>query len=541
MDAPAKDEAAEAVVKRYDELVRARALYHPEWAQISTLLMRNRKGLESGGQPGEWQHRGVFNSAPVIAANNMAAGIYGTLTNPANKWFSLGTPDSDLNDWHRAKSWLDRATNLTLASLRPGVSNFYDAALPLYGDLACFGNGVQYDEEREEQGRILDRTLPLSEAAIARDDSGTIAELARRFALTARVAARRYGERLPPKIRERAEKAGDAEVWFVHHVGPNDRWAPGGLGPKGKPFLSRTVCVDDGPVTVALGGYHEFPAYAPFWDLDARETWARGPGYFALPDVRVLNLSTEANVRGAQEHVDPVTLAPDQRALRRDFRLHPGATLYGAMTMGGRPLVARLPGPQGLPFGIELVTRMIDDVKETFGFSLMQITNRSGMTPTEFLERQADRLRLLAPYLGNIQTHYLAAKIGRRFGILWRAGQLPPPPPELAGRPLDVKYTSAAALAQRSTEGAATSQLLQDIAPLAQIDPRVMKRIDADGVVEVLAEARGAPARVLRSREQADALAQAEAAQQQAMMAAQAAPQVSRAARDMAAIEAGTA
>lgn len=536
-----KDEAAEAVARRYRELEKARNLYHGEWETISTLLMRNRKAFSSGGAPGEWQHRGVFNSTPVIAANNLAAGIYGTLNNPANRWFGLATADPELSDWHKAKSWFDVCTSRVLASLRASVSNFYDAALPLYGDLACFGTGVQYDELQEERGRILDKTLPLSEVVIDRDHAGDLSECIRRFKLSYRAAARAYGDALPPKLRQHAVDGTEGEATFLHAIGPNDDYAPGGIGPRGKAWLSRTVCEDEGPVTVRVSGYDELPVYAPPWDLDAREIWGRGAGYFALPAVRVVNLASEANIRGAQWHADPLNLAPDKRAFRDGHRIHPGATLYGAMSMSGRALFTRVPGPQGLAFGFELVERMENEVKEMFGFSLMQITNRSGMTPTEFLERQADRLRLLAPYLGNIQTHYLTRKIARRFSMLWRAGQLPPPPPELAGQPLDVKYVSAAALAQRSTEGAATAQLLQDLAPLAQIDPRVMRRIDSDGVVEVLAEARGAPARVVRPRKAADEMEAAEAAQQQAMMAAEAAPKATRALRDVAAIQAGAA
>lgn len=532
-----RDAAAEGVVTRWHELRGHQTIYHSEWETIATLLMRNRKAFSSGGQPGEWQHRGVFNSTPVIAANNLAAGLYGTLTNPANKWLSLATPDQDLNDWKAARAWFDIATNITLASLRPGVSNFYEAVMPLYADIVSFGTSVQYDEAREAEGRILDKTLPLSEVAIAIGDDGELTEMIRHFRMGLRDAARAYGDALPATILDKAEKQGAGTVAFWHAVAKNDRYAPGGLGPQGKPFLSRTV-VEEGPSTVRLSGYEEMPAYAPRWDVDAQETWGRGVGYAALPGVRMLNLGTEANIRGAQAHVDPITLTPDQRQLRREFRIHPGATLHGGMSMSGRPLVAQLSGPQGLPFGIDMVTRMEDQVKEMFGFSLMTVTNRSGMTPTEFLERQADRLRMMAPFLGRIQVEYLTRKIQRRFKMLWRAGQIPPPPPELAGAPLDVRYVSAAALAAKSTEGAATAQLIANLAPLMQVDPRYARRLDPDGVTETLAEAVGAPAKALRSREAADAIEQA--AEQAAQMAqmAQLAPGLARAAKDAGMVEA---
>lgn len=533
-----KDEVAEAVVRRWDELAREKALYHGEWETIATLLMTNRKAFSSGGQPGQWQHRGVFDSSPVVARNNLAAGLYGTATNPANRWLVMETPDEDLNGWHAVKTWLDVVNRRVLASFRASTSNFYDSVMPLYGDIVAFGTSVQYDEPLEEQGRILDKTMPLSEVAIAVSDAGELTEMIRRFTLKPADAARTYGDRLPPKIRELAQRGDQTPQQFFFALSLSDDFAPGGAFRRGMKVVARTVCAE-GPRVVREGGYYEMPAYAPRWDVDAGETWGRGQGYFSLPTVRMLNLSAEANIRAAQWHADPATLAPDQIALRKEFRLQPGATLYGAMTMGGRPLLARMDGPRGLPFGIEQQQDFREQVKEMFGFSLLTVTNRSGMTTAEFLERQADRLRLMAPFLGRIQSEYLTRKAARRFAILWRAGQIPPPPPELAGRPLDVRYVSAAAMAQRSTEAAATANLIQNLSPLMGVDPRYAMRLDPDGVAETLADGFGAPARALRSREQADALERAAAERQQAMAMAEMAPGLAGAARDMA--EAGAA
>jgi hypothetical protein len=113
---------------------------------------------------------------------------------------------------------------------------------------------------------------------------------------------------------------------------------------------------------------------------------------------------------------------------------------------------------------------------------------------------------------------------------------LPPPPEGLPeGLALNVTYESAAAAAQKSVEGNAALRILQDILPLAQIKPRIADRIDEDGLLEVLAEARGAPARMLRSREDADALAEQRQQAQQLMAGLQAAQAGAGIAKDLAA------
>jgi len=104
----------------------------------------------------------------------------------------------------------------------------------------------------------------------------------------------------------------------------------------------------------------------------------------------------------------------------------------------------------------------------------------------------------------------------------------------LRGVELRVDYQSAAAAAQRSVEGNAALRILQDISPLIGIKPRLADRIDEDGLLETLMNARGAPAQMFRSREQADAIAEQRAQAQQAMQMAQMAQAGAGAVRDVA-------
>jgi hypothetical protein len=97
-----------------------------------------------------------------------------------------------------------------------------------------------------------------------------------------------------------------------------------------------------------------------------------------------------------------------------------------------------------------------------------------------------------------------------------------------------VEYLSAAAMAQQADEHMRLTQFIANVAPLTQMDPRYKDRVSEDDVIEALHATGGVTARVLRSREDADRLAQqrAEAAQQQAAM--QMAQQGAGAMRDVA-------
>lgn len=524
MNMMVKDPRAEEAVRRWGELKAARAHHEADWEDLARLIRPQRGGFVSA-DPAQHRAERPLSSAPIIAQEYFSSGLYGTLTNPANRWMNVEVNDPDLALHQPVREWQDAVGLRILLSFAPGVSTFYDSAIQVFGDIATFGNAAGYDEALPAEARIMDVTLSLAEVCYDIDAFGQVVEVVRKFGLTGRNAVGMFGmDALPPKLREKAEKGSTDKVEFYHHVHRNMDWSRGRLGPRGKYWLSTYAC-EEGCSVVRESGYAEMPFYAPRWEVDTGQTYGRGPGMVALPDTRVLNLMDAANLRAGQSAADPTLLAPDRDVMPLNGVVRPGQVVYGGVDMQGRAMVRPLDRSSGTGLTLEMAQARIEMIKDAFHWSLMQMAGRSGMTATEVIERQEEKLRLMAPNMGRVQGEFLAPKIQRRFFLLWRAGQIPPPPPELAaaGVALQVKYTSAAAMAQKSAEGAAIVRLLADIAPLAEFKPRLMDRIDEDAMVEALAEARGTPARVLRSREAADELSAQRAEQEEAAQAMQAA------------------
>lgn len=534
---PPRDPRATEAERRWDELKALRAPHEPDWEDLARLIRPQRGGFASANPA---QHRNVkpLSSAPIIAQSNFSAGLYGTLTNPANKWMGLELTDPDLSKWQPAQLWLDTAGAIVLASFGPHVSSFYDSAVQLFADLATFGNGASYDEVDVQESRILDVTLSLAQIVVAIDGFGRVVEVVRKFTLTPRQAVRMFGTaNLSPKTIERAEKGQQGESDYFHHVLPNVDWRRGQLGPRGKRWLSR-YCAE-GQV-IRESGYNDMPFDFPRWEVDTGQCYGRGPGMTALPDARGVNLLEDANMRAGQRMADPTILAPDRDTWSLNGVVRPGATIYGGVDVRGNPLIRPLDMDGRTGLTLEMAQAKVENIRDAFHWSLMNLAGRTGMTATEIMERQEEKLRLMAPHLGRVQGEFLAPKIARRFARLWSQGQIPPPPAELAREDvgLKVSYLSAAAMAQRSAEGAAVVRLIADIAPLAELKPRLADRIDDDGLIEALHLARGAPASILRSREAADALSEQRAQQEQAMQAMQAAQVGGGVVRDLASAQA---
>lgn len=534
-----KNPAAIAAIRRWEELRTERARHEGDWNAIARLIRPQRGGFGLD-DTGSRLHEKPLSSAPIRAASNLASAIFGTLTNPATRWFSLATGDPDLDRWKPMAEWLEVCARKVYLSFAPSVSNFYEEMATLASDLAAFGNAAQFDEALPAKGKIKDVTVSLNDVVVAINAFGEVDELVRRSHLTPSAIVKAYGaDAVPAKILELAQKGATDRFAICQHVLENAAWRPGSIGAAGKAWASVHALEMDGGWLLRQAGFDDMPFFYPRWDVDTGQGYGTGPGFVALASTRAHRQMTEATLRAAERAADPTLLAPDRDAFPLKGRVVPGGVLYGGVTVTGEPLVRPLDAVGNLSLTLEEKQSVMQEIQDAFHITLLNFQNRTGMTPTEIAAIEAERTRLWAPNMGRVQGAYLAPKIERRFRLLWRAGQLPPPPdPGRGGKvPLMVVYTSAAAMAQRAQERLATMQLIADITPLAAVDPRYTDRLDPDAVVEALHEASGAGARLLRTREDADKIAEARAEAAQAAQAMAAAQAGAGAMKDMAAAQ----
>jgi hypothetical protein len=528
-----KDPRAQEAIRRWDDLKTDRTRFERDWEDIARLIRPQRGGFSLTDHATRVMEK-PLSSAPIIAQANFSAGLYGTLTNPANRWMGMKTNDPDLNAWKPMADWLDVVTDRILASFQPSVSPFYSAATQVFGDLSCFGNAAQYDEVDQTNRKIMDVTLSLAEVVYDIDAYGQVCEVVRKFHLKPVAAVEMFGpDAVPPKVVELAQNYSNDKHAYFHHVKRNHSWAKGALGPRGKKWVSRYVC-EIAQSLLRERGYDEMPFFAPRWEVESGFVYGTGPGFIALPSARLVQQMDAATLRAAQRAADPTILAPDRDTWQINGQVRPGAVVFGGVNTRGETMLKPFDAVGNIGLTIEEKRQKVDEIRDAFNFTLMNLAGRTGMTATEVMTINEERLRLWAPHMGRIQEEYLAPKIERRFSLLWRNGQIPPPPEGAEGVALTVDYQSAAAMAQKSTEGNAALRIIQDLGPLMQVMPRIGDRLDPDGLVEVLHAARGAPSRMLRSREQADEIAEMRAQQEQQAQAMQMAQSGAGALRDVA-------
>lgn len=528
------DPRAKEAIQRWGDLKIERARHESTWEDIARLIRPQRGGFSRGDHVGRDIEK-PLSSAPIQAASSFASGVYAGITNPANKWMGLETDDPDFNAWKPMAEWNDVVTRRVLASFRPAVSAFYSATFQGYSDIAAFGQFANYDEIDLGQRKFVDVSLSLAEIVVDIDFHGQVVEVVRKFTQTPRALVRQFKGHVPAKINEMAQKGSTDRITVYHHVLPNEDFSHGYLGAKGKRWLSRYVTEID-TALIREAGYDEMPFYYPRWDVDSGETYGTGPGFIALPAARLNQQMLAATIRAAQFAADPTKLVPDRDSWQIHGRVAPGQLLAGGLNpINGRRMIENLDATGNIGLTDAVRKEVLEEAKNAFHYAIMSLQGRTGMTSEETMIMEEARLRDWAPHADRIMEEYGARKVSRRFNMLWRAGQLPPPPKEAEGRPLRVRYQSAAAMAMQAREGQAIRQFLSDLGPLTQLDPRYADRLDADAVAEALHDASPSlPASILRSRDEADQIAKGRAQAQQAEQAMQAAERGGGVVKDLA-------
>ncbi|MEA1938534.1 MAG: portal protein [Pseudomonadota bacterium] len=489
-----KDGQAAFVLDELADMRSARSALEDKWREITDYVHPMRAELTEG--PNARRKGRVFDATPALAAGNLAAGLWGMVTNPANRWFRLTPTDPIAAQDHNTRLWLERASDLMLDALIVRGMRFYAAAIDLFADLVTYGTAVFYVEDGPRGLRFSCRNL--AECYIGEDADEQVDRIFRRFTLTAHQAHGLWGDAAGPSVVKAMIKNRPRERFaFVHAVFPREDREPGKLDSCQLPFASVIVSEAD-KLLVREGGYHEFPFQVPRWTKRSGNVYGESPAMLALPDVKMLNAMGKTTIVAAQRAADPPLLAPDENTFR-SLRTQPGGIIYGGMDYDGRRRVEPLLTGANVPLSLELEEQRRDAVREAFHFSLLMMIQKPGMTATEVLARQEERIRLMGPHLGRIQSEFLSPLVERVFGLLMRAGAFGPPPPALlAGPGMKIEYTSPIARAHKAGEANATLRALDAIAPLAAADPSVMDIVDIDAAARAVIEAGGVPPSVLR-------------------------------------------
>ena len=500
---------------RFGRLKSQRATWESHWQEVADYMMPRKADVIKTRSKGDKRGQLIFDSSPLQALELLAASLHGMMTNPSSAWFTLKFKDANMDQQDEGKIWLEAATEVMYTAFNR--SNFQQEIFELYHDLITFGTASMFIQEDDED-LLKFSTRHINEIYIAEDEKGKIDTVYRKFTLSARAVIQKFGNSASTEMRAIAEKDPYQDMDILHCVYPRADFNPNLKDKENMPFESVYMEYKGGN-ELSVSGFKEFPFVCPRYLKASHEIYGRSPAMTALPDVKMLNEMCKTTIKAAQKQVDPPLLVPD------DGFLLPVRTVPGGLNFyrsGTRDRIEPLNIGANNPLGLNMEQQRRDAIRDIFYVNQLQLQQGPQMTATEVIQRNEEKMRLLGPVLGRLQSELLKPLIDRAFNILLRKGAFPEAPEFLSGQDIDIEYVSPLAKAQKSTDLSSINRAMEMLGGLANVAP-VFDYIDFDALVKHIADVVGLPQKLLKRQSQVNAereqqAAQAEQQQQMAQM-----------------------
>jgi hypothetical protein len=508
----AKTDLTKTIMARFDRLKTGRQNWETHWQEVADYMQPRKADVTRTRSRGDKRTELIFDSSPIQAVELLAASLHGMLTNPSTPWFSLRYKDEGLDSDDEAKLWLEGVTDTMYTAFNR--SNFQQEIFELYHDLITFGTAAMFIEE-DQSDLLKFSTRHINEIFITENDKGRIDTVYRKFKITLRAAAQQFGSSLSEEAKNKVEKDPFDEIDILHAVYPRQDFDPRKKDKENMEFESVYIEYKNGN-ELSVGGFVEFPFVVPRYLKASHEIYGRSPAMTALPDVKMLNEMSKTTIKAAQKQVDPPLLVPD------DGFLLPVRTVPGGLNFyrsGTRDRIEPLNIGANNPLGLNMEEQRRTAIRNVFYVDQLLLQQGPQMTATEVIQRNEEKMRLLGPVLGRLQSELLKPMIDRCFAILLRNNQFAPAPDFLSGQDIEIEYVSPLAKAQKGTELSSITRAIEILGSLANVAP-VFDYINFDSLVKHIADLVGVPQKVLKLQSQVNAEReqQAQLAEQQAQM-----------------------
>ncbi len=526
---------ARSLILEFDGLKGKRTNWNSHWTEIAERMWPMHKDLflslnaSSQTNQGDKRNQEIFDSTAVIALGRFGA-ILDSLLTPRNSFWHRLKPDNAILQKNKTvMDYFEEVNEILFEKRYAPTANFASQNQLQYKSLGAYGTGAMFIDALKTRKGIKGlryRSVHLSEIYLRENHQGIIDAVCRYYALTARQAFQKFGDKLPDVIKSKVEQNKEDKFFFIHWVMPREDIDMDAPNFKGMPYASYDVCIE-GEVIVAEGGYNTFPYPISRYEQESNEAYGRSPAMDVLPAVKTINEQKKTLLKQGHLATDPIILAYDD-GVADFYDGTPGSMIPGGISKDGRLLV------QPMPVGnVNVGKELMDDeralINDTFLVTLFQIlVDNPQQTATEILEKTREKGILLAPTVGRQQSEYLGPMIERELDILAQQGMLPPQPRMLieAKGEFKITYESPINRTQRAEWASGAMRTVSQFIEVATAtgSPELLDYINWDVAAPQIADINGTPSTWLNGQEKIQALRAARMKQLKTQQAIDAAP-----------------
>jgi len=493
----------------------------------------------------DWEHesegraRGVrrYDGTAVLALDQAGASIYSMLTATDNIWAPLDFEEEWRKEDADARAWINEVSRIVFRSLDPARDNFYNDAPEVILDSIGLGDGVFYSARPPGADFFHSKAIPWRECVFDIGNFGEVTHFDRWYSEPIWNVADLFGkDKLSERMQKKLADTPNEKVRLLHTCYPND--GSNRISSVHR-YVSLYVLLEDKNSAVSWGGYRDMPYYVSRWGVGSGQTYGMGRGLFALPDAQVLNEMSRTSILAAQRIAEPPLAAHDE--LVGLVSMDPNALNYGAVDDAGNQLVRPITTGANVGITLEMQDQRRQQIKDIFYHAMLSLVGSPTPSVVEILKNDERRDQSMGPNLARIISEFLAPFIEGRYRELKRAGQIPPAPPVAQSAKLKVRFVSPLAKAHKAQAAQATMQAVRGVTEIAQLDPRAAMMINGMRAAKRVIDGLAAPDDIMATKEEIDALMQAQQQKQENAQGLEVAERGSRAVESLARAEQATA
>lgn len=503
---------------------------------------------------GQRKNNHIVDPTHILALRSCVAGFSEGNTSTTRPWARIGSRDSDKNENSDNKAWLQHLTLRVMNHL--SASNFYNAAGSFYCDYHVVNTGAHYFEELPEGGFHVHTLIP--GAYYVLDNSrGVAVILIREFNLNVKAVVDTYGVKNKDgkvqwdNISEGVKKmylegTYNEMVEIVHIVqenpdfdirnpnGPMNRqwleltYETGGTGRNGNSYADGNafaeIFTDKGKEVFLKKSTTKRKPFVVGKSTEDFEYGEKGPMLDSLGIVKSLNKKAVGQDQALEQMLAPALQGP--ASLRKSYVSHAPNTFVplDARSMGAKqklePIFQINPAIGAMLQNIGDLRQIVDKIFYA-DFLLYLSRNPKTRTAAETNAIVDEQQRIVGPSLQSLNTTYNVPVLEWVTDyVLFEDPYLEPAPESLQGESLKPELVSVFASAQKAADLPAIDRYVAMIANVAQIDPRILQKVNTDKLADLYEDRLYLPAGLNNPQNKVDAMreqAQMKAEQQRAM------------------------
>jgi len=459
--------------------------------------------------PGQEKNRHVFDSTAIMALEQFASRIKGSVMPSWKQWAQLTAgsvvPEQETANVNKA---LEEGNDLLFDSLNH--SNFDTEINPSLVDMGVGTGAIVIDEGEFNSGDVFRfSNVPLAELYVEKPAMGRIRSGWRKHKMAVGKIEQVWpGAKLSDQLEKMKEKDPNTDVDILSGFLFNPK---GGEDERYWNVIihesSKTILFDQAFATQRLIVFR--------WHVVPGETYGRGIAMQCLPDIRTLNKMVEFKLQSLALAVGGLWTGVNDGIFNPNtVRIRPKTIIPVASNNTQNPTLAPLP-LAGDPASVEMNIRDLQEkINQSFFANPLGDVTDPVRSATENMIRQQEMLKQAGASFGRLRTELIEPLMEACIDILRGLGLFPDI--RLDGKEVTIKHTSPLAKAEDIED-------FQNIMTWAQSNIALvgqevfMGTAKVEDMPKITSEMLGVPASLLRSDEERQALgeAAAQAAQQQ--------------------------